>query len=142
MINTPFPQANDLGKILILIDSFNYCTESQLLSKLKLNTKRQLDYYKSASLFLGFFRKNKRYSLSKSGLRVSGTNTTYKKEIFIIELLRTKILRKIVFNYNENKIEEILNEFNSFKSLSASTKKRRISTIKNWVKWLNTNIEK
>ena len=44
--------------------------------------------------------------------------------------------------YNENKIEEILNEFNSFKSLSASTKKRRISTIKNWVKWLNTNIEK
>ena len=140
MTNIPFPQANDLGKILILIDSFNYCTDSQLLTKLNLSTKRQLDYYKSASLFLGFFTKNKRYSLSESGLRISGTDKIYKKEIFIIELLKTKILRKIVFNYNENKIEEILNEFNSFDLLSDSTKQRRISTIKTWVKWLNFNI--
>ena len=27
MINVPFPQANDLGKVLLLIDKFQYCTK-------------------------------------------------------------------------------------------------------------------
>ena len=62
------------------------------------------------------------------------------KEIYILELIKTPVLKKIVFNYDEKKIMTILENTQSFKKLSPTTKKRRVSTIKSWVKWLNKNI--
>ena len=48
MMNIPFPQANDLGKILLLIDKYHYSTKKELLSILELSTERQYDYYVNA----------------------------------------------------------------------------------------------
>lgn len=140
MSKIPFPQANDLGKLLKLIENFNYLTSNELMNKLELGTRRQLEYYKSAGLFLGFFEKTNKYKLSNSGALITKTETYYRKKIYIIELLKAPLLRALVFNYEEKKIFDILNNFQSFKELSTSTKLRRISTIRTWIMWLNFNI--
>ena len=141
MINVPFPQANDLGKVLLLIDKFQYCTKKELLSMLNLTSLRQYDYYVNAAVFLGFIcMKNKRKVLSKSGKTISGESSNFKKERFILELLKNPLIKSVVFNYKEETVFEILEKFDKFNELSESTKKRRVSTISRWVKWLNKNI--
>ena len=141
--NTPFPQANDLGKILILIENINYCNSTKLKKLMKLTQNRQLDYYKSASVFLGFIKKNDNgYRLTTNGSKVLRANDNYKNAVFIVELLKTPLIKSLVFNLKEEKIINLLNEFQSFNKLSSSTKTRRVSTIKSWIKWLNKNIKK
>jgi len=141
MTNIPFPQANDLGKVLLLIDKYNYSTKKELLFLLELNAERQYDYYVNAAIFLGFIKKeNKKKRLTKSGNVVSGESSNFKKERFILELLKHPLIKSVIFNYKEKTIFEILEKFHSFKLLSISTKKRRVSTIKRWVQWLNENI--
>tara|TARA_Y100001954_G_scaffold234248_1_gene289292 strand:+ start:159 stop:581 length:423 start_codon:yes stop_codon:yes gene_type:complete len=140
-MNIPFPQANDLGKILLLIDKYHYSTKKELLSILELSTERQYDYYVNAAIFLGFIKKeNKKKRLTKSGMVISGESSSFKKERFILELLKHPLIKSVIFNYKEKTIFEILEKFNSFKSLAISTKNRRVSTIKKWVQWLNKNI--
>ena len=141
MTNIPFPQANDLGKLLLLIDKFQYCTKKELLSILSLTSERQYDYYVNAAAFLGFISiKNKRKVLSKSGIIISGESSNFKKERFILELLKNPLIKSVVFNYKDETVFEILEKFDKFNELSVSTKKRRVSTISRWVKWLNKNI--
>ena len=143
MNEIPFPQANDLGKILILIENIKYCNSTELKKRMILSQNRQLDYYKSASLFLGFLKKNRNsHELTTSGKKILRANDNYKITVFIVELLKTPLIKGLVFNLKEEKINKLLNKFQSFKKLSPSTKNRRISTIKSWIKWLNNNIKK
>ena len=141
MTNIPFPQANDLGKLLLLIDKYHYSSKKELLFLLELNTERQYDYYINAAIFLGFIKKeNKKKRLTKSGMVVSGESSNFKKERFILEILKHPLIKSLVFNYEEKSVFEILEKFNNFKKLSTTTKNRRISTINGWVKWINKNI--
>ena len=110
---------------------------------MELTRTRQLDYYKSASVFLGFIKKTEnRHELTASGMKILRANDNYKITVFIVELLKTPLIKSLIFNLKEEKFTKLLNKFQSFKTLSPSTKKRRISTIKSWIKWLNNNIEK
>ena len=143
MNETPFPQANDLGKVLILIQNVKYCNSTELKKRMQLTRTRQLDYYKSASVFLGFVKKTENgHELTTSGMKILRTNDNYKITVFIVELLKTPIIKSLVFNLKEEKFGKLLNKFQSFKKLSPSTKTRRMSTIKSWIKWLNKNIKK
>ena len=143
MNETPFPQANNLSKILTLIENLKYCNSTELKKRMELTRTRQLDYYKSASVFLGFIKKTEnRHELTASGMKILRANDNYKITVFIVELLKTPLIKSLIFNLKEEKFTKLLNKFQSFKTLSPSTKKRRISTIKSWIKWLNNNIEK
>ena len=107
---------------------------------MNLTQNRQLDYYKSACVFLGFIENNKNFDLTKSGKKIVSTRESLQKEIFILELIKTPMLKKIVFNDSEKTTDMVLEEFSSYRKLSKSTKKRRVSTIKSWIRWLNNNI--
>lgn len=136
--NIPFPQADDLGKIFKLIISFKAYSRERLKDDLELNSNRQIDYYYNASIWLGFLISKDK--LSDLGEEVFSSNRNFQKEIFILRLLKNKLIKQIVFNYDNKEIETILNQFDEFSSLSRVTKDRRITTIRSWVKWLNKNI--
>lgn len=140
MTEIPFPQANDLNKVLIFLNNYSFSTQKELKDKMKLTKNRQIQYYKSACVFLGFINNTKEPTLTRSGKKITRTSHDLQKEIYILELIKTPVLKKIVFNYDEKKIMTILENTQSFKKLSTTTKKRRVSTIKSWVKWLNKNI--
>ena len=143
IMTIPFPQANNLGKILMLVTLFQTRTKEEIKTALKISTKRQYYYYCYASVFLGFMKiESKRFHLSNEGKIISGEKKDYQKERFILYLLKNVLIRKILFNLDENtNLNKILDEqFDSFRELSEATKKRRISTIKSWIRWINKNL--
>tara|TARA_B100001027_G_C16250849_1_gene324335 strand:+ start:558 stop:983 length:426 start_codon:yes stop_codon:yes gene_type:complete len=141
MTNVPFPQANDLGKILILICKFENYSTRDLLELLNLGSPRQLDYYFNAAIFLGLLKikNNKKVHTNDSRIIVNEL-PNFREKRFILFLLKNKLIKSIVFNYSDKNIIDILQDYDSFKNLSESTKNRRINTIRKWVKWLNKNI--
>ena len=118
--NIPFPQADDLGKIFKLIISFKAYSRERLKDDLELNSNRQIDYYYNASIWLGFLISKDK--LSDLGEEVFSSNRNFQKEIFILRLLKNKLIKQIVFNYDNKEIETILNQFDEFSSLSRVTK--------------------
>tara|TARA_Y100001970_G_C14027764_1_gene746989 strand:+ start:100 stop:525 length:426 start_codon:yes stop_codon:yes gene_type:complete len=141
MSKTPFPQADKLDKILKLVRSFEAYSQKDLMSLLELGTPRQLQYYLSAAMFLGFITSSRtKTELTASGRRVLQESNDFFKERFILELLKNSLIKSIVFNYKEKTIREVLESYDNFRPLSDSTKKRRIETIQKWVEWLNKNI--
>ena len=53
----------------------------------------------------------------------SGESSNFKKERFILELLKNPLIKSVVFNYKEETVFEILEKFDKFNELSVSTKK-------------------
>ena len=141
MSEVPFPQADKLEKVLLLIRNVKSRSEPDLMSLLDLGTKRQYQYYFSAAIFLGFLTNSgNKTELTESGTKVLQESNEFYKERFILELLKNKLIKAVVFNYKEKTILEVLEKFNGFKDLSHLTKKRRTETVKRWVEWLNKNI--
>jgi len=141
----PFPQANDLDKILILIVEFNYRTKNELMKILNLSSVRQMSYYYNACIYLGFMvKKRRRYELSNLGNLISSEKKKYRKLRLILQLLKNQMILEsyslIREKTNDEKLLEILKKYNSFESLSESTKLRRLSTIRTWIEWINKNI--
>ena len=130
-----------LEKVLKLVRNLETHSKKDLMSFLGLGTPRQLQYYISAAMFLGFIIKTQNnIELTNSGKRVLQESKDFFKERFILELLKHKLIKAIIFNYEEKTILDVLEDFDSFSTLSDSTKKRRVETIKKWVEWLNKNI--
>ena len=126
MHNTPFPQADKLEKVLLLIRNIKSRSQHDLMSLLDLGTKRQYQYYFSAAIFLGFLTNSgNKTELTVSGTKVLQESNEFYKERFILELLKNKLIKAVVFNYKEKTIIEVLERFNSFKDLSSSTKKKK-----------------
>lgn len=141
MTKVPFPQANDLGKILNLICKFENYSNRDLLKLLDLGSPRQLDYYFNAAIFLGLLEvKNNRKVHTNDSRIIINELPNFREQRFILFLLKNKLIKSVVFNYSDKNIFDILQNYDSFKNLSESTKNRRISTVKKWVKWLNKNI--
>lgn len=141
MSKVPFPQADKLDKVLLLLTNFKTLSKKDVMSTLGLGTERQLQYYFSAAIYLGFIAtKGNKKDLTESGLRIFQESKEFIKERFILELLKNELIKSIVFNYEEKTISEVLERFDGFSHLSNSTKKRRVETIKKWVEWLNKNI--
>lgn len=141
MNEIPFPQADKLEKVLKLIRNLETHSKKDLMSVLGLGTPRQLQYYISAAMFLGFITTTQNnIELANSGKRVLKESKDFFKERFILELLKHKLIKAVIFNYEEKTILDVLEGFDSFNTLSDSTKKRRVETIKKWVEWLNKNI--
>ena len=141
MVKTPFPQADKIDKVLILVRNFEARSKKDLMNLLDLGAPRQLHYYISAATFLGFLTPNRNNTeLTSSGKRVLQESKDFFKERFILEVLKNNLIKSVVFNYKEKTIFEVLENFDSFNCLSDSTKKRRVETIKKWVEWLNKNI--
>lgn len=142
----PFPQANDLDKVLILVVEYNYKTKNELMNILNLSTNRQMSYYYSACLYLGLFiKKAKSYELSEFGYLISTENKKYRKLRLIQQLFKNEmVLESYLFlikeKTNDEKLLEILKKYDSFGSLSNTTKIRRLSTIRRWVEWIIKNI--
>ena len=114
MTNIPFPQANDLGKILTLICKHENYSSNDLLELMNLGTLRQLDYYYNAALFLGLFEViNNKKVLSNNSKIIVNELSEYRKQRFILFLLKNPLIKSVVFNYNDKNISEILQNYDS-----------------------------
>ncbi len=132
MTNVTFPQANDLKKMFLIIKGHGSRTEKELMEQTMLNTPRQINYYRSAAVSLGFMSfKQGKYELTGLGQKVnSSTRDEEGTEQFYLGLLRSKIFWTAMVREKINMDQ--LSGLNGFEELSPSTKERRLAAVRSW----------
>lgn len=141
--NIPFPQADDFNKVISLLNIEN---ESNLKNKNKISllfdgiADRQVQYYLSACMYLGFVDEKKEFTLLGKKLRklsrteqeielaqIMVSHDVFGHVYFLEKRLGTKLDRSDVI--------ELLKTYVSFES--EEMYKRRSQTIIKWIEWIN-----
>jgi len=151
--SVPFPQANDLDKIIDLVVSFNdELNAKEAIADYFEFDDRQGDYYANAGIYLGFLaRKSARgkFSLTSLGYELKRCRTRRCRSGLLLSQLFKRptfrhsigLLRQRQFNLDAVTVEEIAGFVQRFDSrYNEVTRLRRASTVKSWLKWVNTNI--
>lgn len=139
--NIPFPQANDINKIIKLMTSnFDILKDIENAKKiLNVETSRQVAYYFSALKFFKYITSKNEFS--EDAKKIRGNENEIVKDIFI-KLYKNPLFRHF-YDLNNKKYllsqDEIAHYMKEkyFKGLSYSTLVRRASTIKSWVEWMS-----
>lgn len=138
--NIPFPQANDMQKIIKLLTSNESVinNKKETMKLIDVKTTRQVAYYLSALRFLNYLKHDKTFT--------DKANSLMKDERKIIidiynQLLNNEIFGKVYKQFKNTKeidVQLIKKEIQKNKKLSQSTVERRASTIKSWVEWMDS----
>lgn len=130
--NPIFPQANDIYKVIYLIELlYENANEIKIKSKLGLTTSRQVQYYTSALEYLNLV-KNK--SLTELGELVVRSSIEEKIEIVVEQILNKDIFYDFYILRDESRI---IVKICSTYFVSISTAKRRLSSVKRWISWVD-----
>lgn len=139
--NVPFPQANDMEKIIKLVIALSEDSiindKTTLKDVINVTTERQVAYYLSALLFFGFITHEKTITKKAKQLRLNENNlrNDIYKQLMDNPLFSNQY--KIYHSSNKVDLESIKNDVSKSKlHLSNSTIYRRASTIKAWIEWM------
>lgn len=135
----PFPQANDINKVIGLVQAGDDIIENKEKAKevISVGTPRQVSYYLSALQYLKYLGQNKK--LTERALKLQNSKSELVSDIYN-QLLEDKLFGKAYHDFkatgkvNIDKVTSDLKKEN--KRLSESTLKRRASTIRSWVEWM------
>lgn len=135
----PFPQANDINKVIALVQAGDDIIENKEKAKevISVGTPRQVSYYLSALQYLKYLGQNKK--LTERALKLQNSKSELVSDIYN-QLLEDKLFGKAYHDFkatgevNIDKVTSDLKKEN--KRLSESTLRRRASTIRSWVEWM------
>lgn len=135
----PFPQANDINKVITLVLAGDDIIENKGKAKdvINVGTPRQVSYYLSALQYLQYLGQDKK--LTERALKLQNSKSELVSDIYN-QLLEDKLFGKAYHDFkvtgkvNIDKVTSDLKKENQ--RLSESTLRRRASTIRSWVEWM------
>ena len=135
----PFPQANDINKVIALVQAGDEIIGNKEKAKYVINvgTPHQVSYYLSALQYLKYLGQNKK--LTERALKLQNSKSELVSDIYN-QLLEDKLFGKAYHDFkvtgkvNIDKVTSDLKKENQ--KLSESTLRRRASTISSWVEWM------
>ena len=140
--DVPFPQANTFNIVLDLLGELNSqdMTPDDITNFLEYDP-RQTNYYIDAAKYLGFVKKDKKYTLTDYGKDIMKMNHKDRTLAIIKSILSHRpfylAMQQQIDNYSfdtdaiAHAIDECRGEINM-----PSTAKRRTSTVTAWIKWI------
>jgi hypothetical protein len=144
--NIPFPQANDLDKVIDTVSLVNqgYINKEGLSEVLEFD-ERQGDYYANAARFIGFLDKvNNNFFITDVGKELLKLKSpSNRARLVAIQLVNRPVFNRI-FNMllKQNLNGEGLDYLNipqiilEQTYLNETTSERRSSTVRNWINWI------
>lgn len=135
----PFPQANDINKVIALVQAGDDIIENKEKAKEVINvgTPRQVSYYLSALQYLKYLGQNKK--LTERALKLQNSKSELVSDIYN-QLLEDKLFGKAYHDFKvtgQVNIDKVASDLKKEKQrLSESTLRRRASTIRSWVEWM------
>ena len=135
----PFPQANDINKVITLVQAGDDIIEDKEKAKEVINvgSPRQVSYYLSALQYLKYLGQDEK--LNERALKLKNSKSELVSDIYN-QLLEDKLFGKAYHDFkatgqvNIDKVTSDLKKENQ--RLSESTLRRRASTIRSWVEWM------
>ncbi|MBP2134044.1 hypothetical protein J2128_002010 [Methanomicrobium sp. W14] len=154
-VKVPFPQANDLDKILDMVVSFDekWKTSEQISEQFKFNG-RQGEYYANAAIYLDFLERDPHYKsfflLTRLGNEVKNYPLRrYRNKILLVQLMRKPVFRSAAMLLKEcgydlkkvtrESVAQIIKD--NYSNYSMVTCRRRASTVISWIKWVCLNFK-
>ncbi len=142
--NIPFPQADDITKVIDTIDLISWGYNSkQSIAKFWQIDLRQADYYTNAASYLGFIYKkdNRCWNLTSKGNEFVNYPTTKRNYLLCSAILSKPVFNEIGTSYlDKGKImpdkQSICDVLQNYVQLSDTTPPRRVQTIKSWIDYL------
>ncbi len=137
--NVPFPQANDMNKIikLVLSDDGVLNNKEEAMKVIGVTTVRQVAYYLSALLFLKYINHDKEFTERANKIK---TNEELVKRDIYDQLKDIQLFKEPYEQYKEwhkVNVEELrIKIAKANPTMAESTVNRRASTIKSWVEWM------
>ncbi|WP_296405430.1 hypothetical protein [Psychrobacter sp.] len=150
----PFPQCNDLDKVINLCELL--CYRNEAMSKPAIAEEfhfvvRQADYYGNGGRYLNLITSNpdKSYSLTQLGESIFSQSLQQRQIELVRIILSHKPFNIIMRDYIEQgdypsheRVEELLKDYNMYKvNKQKITFKRRCSTVKGWINWIFDRVE-
>ena len=135
----PLPQANDMNKIITLVQSGDEIIndKDKAMKKINVGTQRQVAYYLSALQYLNYLTTSKK--LTEDALRLKNVKSNLEQDIYR-KLRNDSLFSEIYLKFKKDRkvdekevIKKMKEEDNK---LSDSTLKRRASTIRSWIEWM------
>lgn len=153
--DVPYPQANDLDKVIDIVTSFEEHTlnTKELISLYFDFDERQGDYYANAAIYLGFLKRDddrgNKFELTPLGETLRHYNNRNQrnllllKQILVMPTFNTLVhdLIQLDCNLERLSIAHIAEVIDANTALSGDTLGRRASTVKRWLQWICDNIE-
>ena len=137
---SPFPQANDVNKIISIIRTDQESLfDNEFLASLLSVTQRQINYYIAACTFLDILDRKRRFSQFGLLLKTKGQDG-------LIMALSQKIVSKPVFGevffnrlfngatLSNEEISELITFYYGIGNTQVAD--RRASTVKKWINWI------
>ncbi len=146
--NIPFPQADDFDKIIQIL---HFPNDEDLNDIIKISSRlgdisdRQVSYYVSAAMFLGFVEvTNGKRVFSKHAIAIKNMNTYMQNAEIISTILLNPVFNKtyvysVLFGQQEpSVVADILNQY--YPDYSDAIYKRRAQTVISWVNWVISHL--
>jgi len=132
----PFPQANDVYKLLKYINDALEKPQKRLFKYISSDyVKRQQSYYKSAAQFLGFMNGNEPTLLAQKIFLMESN-------ILLSFTVQQILSHEIFYIYYQNSDQQsVIDHLISFFDINLTTAKRRFGTVKSWVDWCDLIIQ-
>jgi len=143
----PFPQANDLDKVIDTVSLVNQGYENKGdLSEIFEFDERQGDYYGNAARFIGILGKDKdnNFIVTEEGEKLLKLSSPSKRAKYIVALLvKRPVFHQLIKSLLQKEFNiEVLDTINISEiitentNLTGSTPPRRASTVRQWMKWI------
>ncbi len=137
---TPFPQANDLNKIvsILRLEQDNLFSDDFLIQNLKIS-KRQIHYYISACIFLDYLDEKRVFTPNGKKFRILSNEGSILH--LTQQIISNPVFGEVFFNQflygDEMNIDDISDLISiNFGVTNESVAKRRSSTVKKWISWI------
>lgn len=150
----PFPQCNDLDKVINLCELL--CYKNEEMSKAEISEEfhfvgRQAAYYGDGARYLNLiaYNKNQTYSLTQLGETVFSQSLQQRQIELVRIILSHKPFNIVMRDYikqsecpSYKRVLELLKDYDMYNvDKEGATFKRRCSTIRRWVNWILERVE-
>jgi hypothetical protein len=148
----PYPQANDLDKVIGVLTNFHSAdlSNKQAIADFYKFEGRQGDYYANAGVYLGLLQRvpsSTKFILTKNGENIARSENLSQRNLLLLkEMLKRPSLYAIIALFEKNNrdssslnIDVLTSIIRKYRQeLNSVTGRRRASAIKNWLRWIET----
>ncbi len=148
--SVPYPQANDIDKIIDLVTySSKGLTNKKSIADFFDFDERQGDYYANAAIYLGLVKRtdgSSEFELTREGQYLcTSLNRNKRNYLLLQQMLKKPSFNEIInanyYNRNDLDIDYVADVIQKYAKINITTARRRSSTVLNWIKWINDNVE-
>jgi len=150
----PYPQANDLDKVIDIITNFHTAglSNKPAIAEFFHFDERQGDYYANAGYYLGLLKRvpdSTEFELTREGGFIArAENRSHRNLLLLKQMLKRPSFNEIIqFFESQNRdlsllsLDDLALIIEKHAGLNDTTAKRRASTVKNWLRWMIAGME-